>query len=42
MIAEIRQLDPKPGARFDDTPLQPVMPDVLMRRRSRTATGSWS
>ncbi|KAA5614424.1 RNA polymerase factor sigma-54 [Rhodovastum atsumiense] len=31
MIAEIRRLDPKPGASFDATPPQPVMPDVLMR-----------
>ncbi|GAC1343265.1 MAG: RNA polymerase factor sigma-54 [Acetobacteraceae bacterium] len=31
MITEIRQLDPKPGAGFDDGPLQQVIPDVLMR-----------
>ena len=31
MIAEIRALDPKPGAGFDDGPLQQVIPDVLMR-----------
>lgn len=32
MIAEIRALDPKPAAAYDDAPLQPVIPDVLMRR----------
>jgi RNA polymerase sigma-54 factor len=31
MIAEIRALDPKPGANWDSAPLQPVIPDVLMR-----------
>ena len=31
MIAEIRRLDPKPGASFDAAPPQPVVPDVLMR-----------
>ncbi len=31
MIAEIRALDPKPGATWDSTPLVPVVPDVLMR-----------
>ena len=31
MIAELRRLDPKPGAAFDAAPLQPVIPDVLMR-----------
>ena len=31
MIAEIRQLDPKPGAAFDTAPPQPLVPDVLMR-----------
>jgi RNA polymerase sigma-54 factor len=31
MIAEIRRLDPKPGAAWDNTPLVPVIPDVLMR-----------
>ncbi len=32
MIAEIRALDPKPASAYDDAPLQPVIPDVLMRR----------
>ncbi|MCW3474845.1 RNA polymerase factor sigma-54 [Limobrevibacterium gyesilva] len=31
MIAELRRLDPKPGASWDATPPQPVVPDVLMR-----------
>jgi RNA polymerase sigma-54 factor len=31
MIAELRALDPKPGANWDVAPLQPVIPDVLMR-----------
>ncbi len=31
MVAEIRQLDPKPAAAFDAAPPQPVIPDVLMR-----------
>jgi RNA polymerase sigma-54 factor len=31
MIAEIRALDPKPGANWDTSSLQPVIPDVLMR-----------
>jgi RNA polymerase sigma-54 factor len=31
MVAEIRRLDPKPGASWDTTPLVPVIPDVLMR-----------
>ncbi|MBE7210043.1 MAG: RNA polymerase factor sigma-54 [Gluconacetobacter diazotrophicus] len=31
MAAEIRALDPKPGADWDDAPVTPVVPDVLMR-----------
>jgi RNA polymerase sigma-54 factor len=31
MIAELRRLDPKPGAGWDATPPQPVVPDVLLR-----------
>jgi len=31
MFAEIRALDPKPGAAWEQAPLQPVIPDVLMR-----------
>lgn len=38
MIAEIRRLDPKPGANWDSTPLVPVVPDVLMRA---APDGAW-
>jgi RNA polymerase sigma-54 factor len=31
MVAEIRRLNPKPGAQFEHEPLQPLIPDVLMR-----------
>jgi RNA polymerase sigma-54 factor len=31
MIAEIKRLDPKPGAQYDIEPVQPLIPDVLMR-----------
>jgi RNA polymerase sigma-54 factor len=31
MVAEIRRLDPKPGAQFEAEPLRPLIPDVLMR-----------
>ena len=31
MIAEIRALDPKPGAGFDAAPTMSIVPDVLMR-----------
>jgi RNA polymerase sigma-54 factor len=41
MVAELRQLDPKPGALFDAAPPQPLVPDVLMRRAPITdADGS--
>lgn len=32
MIAELRRLDPKPGAAFDAAPAPTVVPDLLMRR----------
>jgi len=38
MIAEIRELDPKPGATWDTTPPHPVVPDILMRR---APDGAW-
>lgn len=38
MIAEIRRLDPKPGRAFGSTPIQPVVPDVMVRV---AADGSW-
>jgi RNA polymerase sigma-54 factor len=31
MIAEIRALDPKPGASYDSEPVRAVVPDLLMR-----------
>ncbi|MFL1460803.1 RNA polymerase factor sigma-54 [Roseococcus sp. DSY-14] len=31
MVAELRRLDPKPGAGADDTPLRPLIPDLLLR-----------
>ncbi len=38
MIGEVRALDPKPGARFEQVPAHVVIPDVLMRR---AADGAW-
>jgi RNA polymerase sigma-54 factor len=32
MIGEIRQLDPKPGLAFGSTLVQPIVPDVFVRR----------
>jgi len=31
MVAELKRLDPKPGAGFDDDPTPALVPDVLMR-----------
>jgi RNA polymerase sigma-54 factor len=31
MIAEIRTLDPKPGLAFETEPVQPIVPDIVMR-----------
>ena len=38
MVAEIRRLDPKPGRSFGGAAIQPVIPDVTVRRGS---DGSW-
>jgi len=38
MLAEIRRLNPKPGALFDSGPVAPVIPDVIMRPGS---DGAW-
>ena len=38
MIAELKSLDPKPGLRFGSTPVQPVVPDVIVRP---SADGNW-
>ncbi|MDE1895536.1 MAG: RNA polymerase factor sigma-54 [Rhodospirillales bacterium] len=39
MIAELKRLDPKPGAKFDSEPLRPLIPDVLMRPAPATENG---
>jgi RNA polymerase sigma-54 factor len=39
MIAELKRLDPKPGASFDAVPAPAVVPDVLMRRME---DGEWA
>ncbi|WP_343894112.1 RNA polymerase factor sigma-54 [Craurococcus roseus] len=39
MAAEIRRLDPKPGASFDAAPAPALVPDVLMRR---APDGGWA
>jgi len=38
MIAEVRQLDPKPGLAFGSAPIQPVIPEVFVRQG---ADGAW-
>ena len=38
MIAELKALDPKPGLKFGSTPVQPVVPDVIVRP---ARDGSW-
>ncbi len=38
MVAEVRRLDPKPGRAFGAEPVQPVIPDVIVRPAS---DGSW-
>jgi RNA polymerase sigma-54 factor len=38
MIAEIRELNPKPGLAFSTEPVQPVVPDVFVREG---ADGGW-
>ena len=38
MIDEIKALNPKPALAFDDTVAQPVIPDVIVRRRT---DGGW-
>ena len=38
MIAELRRLDPKPGADFDATPAPALIPDILMRA---APDGAW-
>jgi RNA polymerase sigma-54 factor len=31
MVAELRALNPKPGSAFGDAPVQPIVPDVMVR-----------
>jgi RNA polymerase sigma-54 factor len=38
MIAEIKRLDPKPGAQFEIEAMRPLVPDVLMRALPTKAT----
>ena len=38
MISEIRRLDPKPGRAYGAAPIQPVIPDVVVRA---APDGSW-
>jgi RNA polymerase sigma-54 factor len=38
MIAEIKQLNPKPGLKFGTVQIQPVLPDILVRSAS---DGGW-
>jgi RNA polymerase sigma-54 factor len=39
MVAEIRRLNPKPGAQFEAEPLRALVPDVLMRAMPVKAEG---
>lgn len=39
MLAEIRQLDPRPGRGFDGAPVQAIVADVFVRQRP---DGSWA
>ncbi len=38
MMQEIQALDPKPGTMFEDTPMRPVVPDVIV---SAASDGGW-
>jgi len=38
MLAELRELDPRPGRAFDGAPVQAVVPDVYVKRGAR---GDW-
>jgi RNA polymerase sigma-54 factor len=39
MVAELRRLDPKPGARFDAAPAPALVPDLLLRRANHGPLG---
>ena len=38
MLGELKRLNPKPGLKYGSEPVQPVVPDVIVRARS---DGSW-
>ncbi len=38
MVVEIRSLDPKPGLRFEDAPVEILIPDILLQK---SADGDW-
>ncbi len=39
MLSELKALDPKPALSFDDAPIQPLIPDILLRP---LRSGKWS
>jgi RNA polymerase sigma-54 factor len=41
MVAELKRLDPKPGAGFDHEPAPVLVPDVLMRRAPGQGSEDW-
>ena len=41
MLAEIRELNPKPAGDFDHLIVQTAIPDVLMKRRPKNVGGGW-
>ena len=41
MIGEVRALNPKPASDFDHLVVQTAVPDVLMKRLSKTVGGGW-
>ena len=41
MLAEIRELNPKPASLFDHLVVQTVVPDILMQKRPKNIGGGW-
>src|SRR5690606_30539573 len=41
MIAEIRELNPKPGAEFDDFVIETVIADAVMKKLPKESGGGW-
>lgn len=41
MIAEIRELNPKPAAEFDDFVIETVIPDAVMKKLPKESGGGW-